>query len=183
MSNYFKKERVKMKREILIKIGIVLSFIMLCATFCIFYLRLNLRDCYENDYAYLLRISWGSTAFSMFLFTIRSVLFGILAYIDEKKKSYRVGTLIIQGGYLVIAACCLVILIWRIAGNHDVWKVGQRFWDYKMGLVLLAVTQGMLQRIYHGFFVRFDIIKILLFGMIFLLFAGLAILAFLASLY
>ncbi len=172
-----------MKRGILIKTGIVLSFIMLCATFCVFYLRLNLRHCYENDYAYLLRISWGSTVFSMFLFTIRSVLFGILAYIDEKKKSYRVGTLIIQGGYLLIAICSLVILIWRIAGNHDVWEIGQRFWDYKMGLALLAVTQGMLQRIYHGFLVRFDIIKILLCGMIFLLFAFFTILVFLASLF
>ena len=172
-----------MKRGILIKTGIVLSFIMLCATFCVFYLRLNLRHCYENDYAYLLRISWGSTVFSMFLFTIRSVLFGILAYIDEKKKSYRVGTLIIQGGYLLIAICSLVILIWRIAGNHNVWEVGQRFWYYKMGLVLLAVTQGMLQRIYHGFLVRFDIIKILLCGMIFLLFAFFTILVFLASLF
>ena len=167
-----------MKREILIKTGIVLCFIMLCATFCVYFLRLNLHCCYENDYTYLLQISWGSTALSMSLFTARSVLFVILAYMGEKKKSYRVGTLIIQGGYLLIAACSLAILIGRTAGNHDAWKAGQRFWDYKMGLALLAVTQGMLQGIYHGFLVRFDIIKILLYGMIFLLFTFFVILVF-----
>lgn len=100
-----------------------------------------MHEFYKNDEAYLLRISWGSMAISMLLFTVRSILFGILAYVDVKKKSYRVGTLIIQGVYLLIAICSLVILKGRIAGNHSALKIGELFGQYKVGLVLLAVTQ------------------------------------------
>ena len=172
-------ESLNLKRRILINAGIILCFIMLCVSFCIYYLRINMQ---EFDDAYLLRISWGSIAISMLLFTARSILFGILAYIDMKKEFYRVGTLIIQGVYLLIVICSLVILMGRITGIHDAWKIGERFGHYKMGLALLAVTQGMIQRTFYHFLERFDILKILLYGMIFLLFVFFTILAFCMSL-
>ena len=175
-------EWLNVKRRISIKAGIFLCFIMLYVSFGIYYLRIGMHEFYKNDDAYLLRISWGSIAISMLFFTARSILFGILAYVDVKKEFYRKGTLIIQGVYLLIAICGLVILMGRIAVTHDAWKVGERFGNYKMGLALLAVTQGMIQRIFYHFLERLDVIKILLYGMIFLLFVFFTILAFCLSL-
>lgn len=91
---------------------------------------------------------WSSMILGLAFFIARAVLFCMEAG-KKEGKGYQVGTWILQGCFLVLAILGIFVLKWYSKGLYESETI-HYFIEYKDVLAFLAISQGMLQRIFHN---------------------------------
>ena len=92
---------------------------------------------------------WRSMIFGILLFAARAALFCKDAAGGKDRRLYQVGTWILQGIYMVLCILSLLLLLRLTKGQYSRETI-HYFNDFKEFLVFLAISQGMLQRIFHN---------------------------------
>ena len=116
------------------------------------YLSFNKSAIYDfsrNDLSPYVAARWRSVIFGCFLFFARVLLFCVAAGMEDGGKIYKVGTWIFQGFYAVPGILMAVFLV-RITNGQYHSETIHHFCEFTEILAFLAVSQGMIQRIFHN---------------------------------
>ena len=106
-------------------------------------------DYSREDLSIYAAARWRPMIYGILLFAARIALFCRDACGERDKRCYQIGTWVLQGIYAVLGILSVILLLQFTKGQY-VRETIHYFIDFKEVLVFLAITQGMLQRIFHN---------------------------------